>query len=238
MKKILDKVMMVILISMVVMNLIQTKMINDKLITIEQRNTELDNKLIEMESELNNINSEIEKINESIEEKQKLIDEKQQNIDNLEIKVNEIEKSVKKETDEVVQQTSAVKSRSVSNEVSTVATIKENYGLQDKTVKEVTFHISFYTDLACENGGWANLTASGKTLADGMVANNQLPFGTKIYVEGYGLKTVEDRGSSKYFTDETKIDIYVPRKNGESDTEYRERVKAMGRKDIKGYIFI
>ena len=82
------------------------------------------------------------------------------------------------------------------------------------------------------------MTASGKKLADGMVANNQLPFGTKIYVEGYGLKTVEDRGSSKYFTDETKIDIFVPRQKGESDTEYRKRVNAMGRKNIKGYIFI
>lgn len=239
MRKLIEKNIIYVIIFMMVMNIIQSVMINKKLTSLEQKNTKLDNKLAEMENSLNNIDFEIEKIKKDIEENQKLIDEKQQSIDDLENKVNTLETSTKEKETEVVQQTTAVKARSVdtNNEVDTVASIKETYGLEDKSAKEVTFHISFYTSLACENGGWANLTASGKTLADGMVANNHLPFGTKIYVEGYGLKTVEDRGSSKYFTDETKIDIFVPRQSGESDTEYRNRVKAMGRQDIKGYIF-
>ena len=233
MKKLLEKNVVFILIIMMIVSLTQSVTINKKLTSLEQRNVELDNKLIEMENKLNTINSEIEKIEKNVEEKQNLIEEKQKNIDSLENKVNELEKSIKEVK---TNKNTTVQTKTVN--ATNLTSVKNTYKLQNKKTKEVTFHISFYTSLACENGGYANMTASGKKLADGMVANNQLPFGTKIYVEGYGLKTVEDRGSSKYFTDETKIDIFVPRQKGESDTEYRKRVNAMGRKNIKGYIFI
>lgn len=226
MKKLLEKNVVFVLIIMMIVSLTQSVTINKKLTSLEQRNIKLDNKLIEMENKLNTINSEIEKIEKNVEEKQK-------NIDSLENKVNELEKSIKEVK---TNKNTTVQTKTVN--ATNLASVKNTYKLQNKKTKEVTFHISFYTSLACENGGYANMTASGKKLADGMVANNQLPFGTKIYVEGYGLKTVEDRGSSKYFTDETKIDIFVPRQKGESDTEYRKRVNAMGRKNIKGYIFI
>ena len=226
MKKLLEKNVVFILIIMMIVSLTQSVTINKKLTSLEQRNVKLDNKLIEMENKLNTINSEIEKIEKNVEEKQK-------NIDSLENKVNELEKSIKEVK---TNKNTTVQTKTVN--ATNLTSVKNTYKIQNKKTKEVTFHISFYTSLACENGGYANMTASGKKLADGMVANNQLPFGTKIYVEGYGLKTVEDRGSSKYFTDETKIDIFVPRQKGESDTEYRKRVNAMGRKNIKGYIFI
>ena len=100
---------------------------------------------------------------------------------------------------------------------------------------KVTFEVSFYSDLNCENG-FGNITATGKTLEDGMIANNFLEFGTKIYIEGLGLKTVEDRGSKKYFNAINKIDVFVPRINGESDSEYYKRVNSLGRKNIDGYI--
>jgi 3D (Asp-Asp-Asp) domain-containing protein len=100
---------------------------------------------------------------------------------------------------------------------------------------EITFEVSFYSDLNCENG-FGNITATGKTLQDGMIANNFLEFGTKVYIEGLGLKTVEDRGSKKYFGEIDKIDVFVPRINGESDSEYYKRVNSLGRKNIDGYI--
>ena len=100
---------------------------------------------------------------------------------------------------------------------------------------EITFEVSFYSDLNCENG-FGNITATGKTLEGGMIANNFLEFGTKIYIEGLGLKTVEDRGSKKYFNAINKIDVFVPRINGESDSEYYKRVNSLGRKNIDGYI--
>ncbi len=98
-----------------------------------------------------------------------------------------------------------------------------------------TFELSFYSDLNCENG-FGNITATGKTLEDGMIANNFLDFGTKVYIEGLGLKTVEDRGSKKYFNTINKIDVFVPRNYGESDREYYKRVNNLGRKNVDGYI--
>ncbi len=57
------------------------------------------------------------------------------------------------------------------------------------------------------------ITASGKKVKVGMVANNWLPFGTKVFIKGLGEFTVEDRGSKKYFgTKEEKrqcIDVYM-----------------------------
>ncbi len=56
------------------------------------------------------------------------------------------------------------------------------------------------------------ITASGKKVKVGFVANNWLPFGTKVKIEGLGIYIVEDRGSKKYFgTKEEKrkaLDIY------------------------------
>lgn len=101
--------------------------------------------------------------------------------------------------------------------------------------EEHTFEISFYSDLNCENG-FGNITATGKTLEGGMIANNFLEFGTKVYIEGLGLKTVEDRGSKKYFNAVNKADVFVPRNHGESDSEYYKRVNNLGRKYIDGYI--
>ena len=70
-----------------------------------------------------------------------------------------------------------------------------------------------------------------------MVANNNLPLGTKIYVKGHGVKTVEDRGSQKHFAELNRIDIFVPRREGETDEAYYKRVNNLGRKKLKGYIF-
>ena len=40
-------------------------------------------------------------------------------------------------------------------------------------------------------------------------ANNELPFGTKIYIEGLGYFVVEDRGSHQSIDTEKWIDVYV-----------------------------
>ncbi len=63
-------------------------------------------------------------------------------------------------------------------------------------------------------GKWSDgITASGKKVKVGMVANNWLPFGTKVFIKGLGEFTVEDRGNKKYFgTKEEKrqcIDVYM-----------------------------
>lgn len=118
-----------------------------------------------------------------------------------------------------------------------VRNLKDAYGINTYGYRKYTMELSFYSDLNCENG-YGNLTATGEILSPGMVANNQLPFGTKVYMEkGYGMKTVKDRGSHRYFGNVTKFDVFVPRKSGESDGAYYRRVNNMGRVNVTGYIF-
>lgn len=99
---------------------------------------------------------------------------------------------------------------------------------------EMTFNISFYTNLPQHNGGYSK-TASGKLPAYGMVANNVLPIGTKIYLEGWGVVTVEDRGG-KGFNSVNRLDLFIPPNNGESESQYIARLKKLGRQTVKGTI--
>lgn len=113
--------------------------------------------------------------------------------------------------------------------------LKEKTGLNVVGFQEYTFELSFYSDLNIENG-YGNLTANGERLSAGMIANNFLPFNTKVYINGYGTKRVTDRGSKRYFNAVNKADVFIPRNYGESDSAYYKRVNNMGRKHVKGYI--
>lgn len=117
----------------------------------------------------------------------------------------------------------------------TIKELKSKTGLNVVGFDEYTFELSFYSDLNCENG-YGNLTANGERLSAGMIANNFLPFNTKVYFEGYGTKRVTDRGSNRYFNAVNKADVFVPRQGGESPDEYYRRVNNMGRIHVKGYI--
>lgn len=83
----------------------------------------------------------------------------------------------------------------------------------------MTWKVSYYTSLNCENSKYGAVTATGEKLRYGFVANNHLKFGTKILVDG-NLKVVKDRGSNKYFGNSNAIDVFVPRIKGESDYKY------------------
>lgn len=100
--------------------------------------------------------------------------------------------------------------------------------------RKIKCRLTFYTSLACENGGYGNVTASGKRLYDGCIANNALPFGTKVVIDGKTY-TVEDRGCSA-FNNIYSYDVYVPRRSGESDSAYINRVNNMGKRYVTAYI--
>ena len=68
-------------------------------------------------------------------------------------------------------------------------------GISIDQLQPIMMEISYYSDLAIENSKYGNITATGKTLQNGMIANNYLDFGTNVYIEGEGMKVVEDRGS-------------------------------------------
>ena len=97
-----------------------------------------------------------------------------------------------------------------------------------------TFTLTFYTDLPEENGGYT-VTCEGKKLRAGMVASNYYKLGTKIKLDGYGTVTVSDRGSSR-FDNPSRLDVLVPRKKGESSSQYLKRVNKMGKVEVKGKV--
>ena len=106
---------------------------------------------------------------------------------------------------------------------------------QEDDIEWITFELTFYTNLASENSKYGGITCTGAKLRDGMVANNVLPLGTEIRLKGYGTVTVSDRGG-KNFNKMHRLDVYVPRQDGESNSEYYKRVNNMGRVKVKGYI--
>lgn len=102
--------------------------------------------------------------------------------------------------------------------------------------RTMTFEITFYTTLPEHNGGYSNM-ANGQPIdsASWVVASNVYSFGTKIHLEGMGTYTVADRGGSA-FNQPHRLDVLVPRKEGESRQAYIDRVWSYGRKKIVGTV--
>jgi 3D (Asp-Asp-Asp) domain-containing protein len=98
------------------------------------------------------------------------------------------------------------------------------------------FIVTFYTGLDEENSKYGAVNCRRLPLEKGMVANNILPYGTKIYLENdYGVRTVSDTGGSN-FNSSNRIDLFVARWNGETKEQWRKRAESYGIKKIKGYI--
>lgn len=102
-------------------------------------------------------------------------------------------------------------------------------------VEEIDFILSFYSSLPEENGN-CTVTCTGQPLRYGIVASNVYPLGTKIYLEGYGLFTVADRGGS-HFDNYNRLDVLIPPKY-EGEPNYKQRVNNMGKPHVKGYVQI
>lgn len=101
------------------------------------------------------------------------------------------------------------------------------------------FELTFYSSLPKENSGSGtkSVTCTGGKLYDGIVASNYYKLNTKIQLEGWGTVTVGDRGSDKYFNNDYRLDVYIPKESNESDSQYFKRVNNMGKIKVKGYIF-
>ena len=97
--------------------------------------------------------------------------------------------------------------------------------------------ITYYAELPNEFGG-GSVTASGKQVQDGFIAApNEYEFGTEIVIDGKTY-TVEDRGGYiNTLEDGTlRLNIFVPRLDGESDIDYNNRVLQMGVVETTVYI--
>ena len=78
-------------------------------------------------------------------------------------------------------------------------------------VKTIQVVVTAYSSSSDQTDDTPTITASGKLVADGIIANNMLPFGTKIKIPSlYGNKifTVQDR-MSKHKSD-YHFDIWMP----------------------------
>ena len=96
-----------------------------------------------------------------------------------------------------------------------------------------TFKNTAYSSLPEENGGYT-VTCNGEPLVGNIVANNTLPQGTRIYMNGK-IYRVADRGSSR-FNNPNRLDVLVERLPGEDVNSYRQRVSDYGVKYTQGYI--
>jgi len=98
------------------------------------------------------------------------------------------------------------------------------------------FILTFYTSLESENSSVGAVTCQDKPLSPGGVANNVIPQNTKIYLEEYGQVIVNDKGSDKYLGVDNRLDVFIQREPGESDSDYSHRVNSYGVKKVQGYI--
>ena len=99
------------------------------------------------------------------------------------------------------------------------------------------FELTFYSSLDIENySGCGGITCTGGKLFDGVVASNYYKINTQIKLQGWGEVTVLDKGSDKYFNNDYRLDVYIPREHNESDSHYYSRVNKMGKVKVKGQI--
>ena len=84
-------------------------------------------------------------------------------------------------------------------------------GYTQKAVKTISVVITAYSSTPDQTDDTPFVTASGKCVGDGIIANNMLPFGTRVRIpELYGDKvfTVQDRMAS--YKSNYHIDIWFP----------------------------
>lgn len=122
--------------------------------------------------------------------------------------------------------------------------VGEEEKIEEKHI-EIDVEISFYTSLVEENTVLGGIDAQGNPLVWGTLAvPRSVELGTKFEIEGYEGTTfvARDRGSVKHIRikeDGTyRIDLFVPRKQGENDSQYWTRVNNYGKIKRKAKMFI
>ena len=93
---------------------------------------------------------------------------------------------------------------------SSAAYIAKATNQAQKIVKTIKVVLTAYSSTPDQTDDTPFVTASGKSVADGIIANNMLPFGTKVRIpQLYGNKvfTVEDRMAS--YKSNYHVDIWM-----------------------------
>lgn len=190
--------------------------------TLNQDLTAKDNNIKSLDESNKKLNSNIEDLNK---EKEQLIKDK----DYLK---KELDKA-KKEVSAKEKQLRLAEYPTNKSRVNSSTASKSNSNNTNKKGTPITMTLTFYGDFAHENGGYAGIDAQGNKLVAGTVASNVHSFGTKFELNGQ-IFTVRDRGG-KNFNSSNRLDVFVPRLPGESNSAYSARIRKYGRKTVTMY---
>lgn len=89
--------------------------------------------------------------------------------------------------------------------------VKKSNNTLLKVAKTIKATLTAYSSTEDQTDDTPFITASGKTVADGIIANNLLPFGTKVRIPSlYGNKifVVQDRMNRRW--ENTRFDVWMP----------------------------
>lgn len=173
--------------------------------------------------QLNTINTTYEK---AIKSYKKQVNKYKINIENKDKKINKLNKKLHKTESELHNKKLKLKRESSVRQGKVVSKSASNSNSNWQT-----FNVSFYTNHQQSTGksygdeGYG-LTASGTHTAEGrtIACPRQYSFGTKIELEGLGIRVCEDTGSAIVGNN---LDVYV-----QSESE----AMRLGRKQLKGRI--
>ena len=172
----------------------------------------------------------IDSLNKTIKEKDNTIDNVTKERDNNKESLDKLQK----ENKVLNQKLEAKKKEEASAKLASADYPTQNVSRGSiKRGTPVKMTLTFYGDFAHENGGYTGIDAQGDKLIAGTVASNAYSFGTKFEFNGQ-VFTVRDRGG-KNFNSSNRLDVFVPRKSGESNSAYAKRIRNYGRKTVTMY---
>lgn len=178
---------------------------------------QLESKITQQETNIHAIYNKNKLINNTNDKLENELDEKNIVINSLKVEVSNKAKTIKKHQSQIIklkkQLQEEIKRR---KEYPSVSSNYEYY--------EVSFYTSGYesTQKSIGDKGYG-VTASGTMATEGrtVAAPPHIPFGTKIYIEGVGIRVVEDRGGAIV---NGHLDVYV---------ESVDKAIRLGRKTLK-----
>lgn len=118
---------------------------------------------------------------------------------------------------------------------------------QKNKIKEgipVRLLVTYYGNTSSQCGNSKGIMANGDTVHYGSIAvPYSIPLGSKIIMDKSGREFIaKDRGNSKYICElgenYYRVDIFIPKNEGESISAYEERVRAMGTDDVTARLVI
>lgn len=190
----------------------------------------LNEDLKELHTQNNKLNNTVKSLGETLTERQNNIKKLNKEKDDLTKSIEDLKKenkSLKKDLEAKKQKEASAKLASADYPTQSVSRSSIKRGTPVKMT------LTFYGDFAHENGGYAGIDAQGNKLVAGIVASNVYSFGTKFEYNGQ-IFTVRDRGG-RNFNSSNRLDVFVPRKSGESNNAYAKRIRKYGRKTVTMY---